>query len=65
VGAYIFNSPSCYELIVAVRDTFLDLFFRCLYVSGIPGTGKTVVVQAVMKELGESSEKNKDSPFQV
>lgn len=37
---------------------------QCLYVSGVPGTGKTATVLGVMRELRGSMESGSLPPFQ-
>lgn len=40
-------------------------FFRCMYVSGVPGTGKTATVHAVIRTLQLEAIDKKISPFDV
>lgn len=37
----------------------------CMYVSGVPGTGKTVIVQAVIDTMGKVNDKEKNLNFKV
>jgi Cdc6-like AAA superfamily ATPase len=38
----------------------LWISFRCMYVSGVPGTGKTVIVQSVVDTLSRYANERKE-----
>jgi Cdc6-like AAA superfamily ATPase len=37
----------------------------CIYISGVPGTGKTATVSSVMRSLQERVDENDLAPFQL
>lgn len=37
-------------------EVFLRVYFSCMYISGVPGTGKTATVTAVIRKLQEMAQ---------
>jgi Cdc6-like AAA superfamily ATPase len=46
-------------------NEYQKLCFRCMYISGVPGTGKTATVQEVVRSLQEAVSQRNIPDFQV
>ncbi|PWN34080.1 P-loop containing nucleoside triphosphate hydrolase protein, partial [Meira miltonrushii] len=51
------------EVMACLEDAVEDGLGGCVYVSGVPGTGKTATVREVIRNLQKRSERNEVSPF--
>ncbi|MCO5566025.1 hypothetical protein L7F22_019700 [Adiantum nelumboides] len=51
------------EVMACLEDAVEDGLGGCVYVSGVPGTGKTATVREVIRNLQKRSERNEISPF--
>jgi origin recognition complex subunit 1 len=57
------GTGGCVFMIPCHTDSYCPNLFRCMYISGVPGTGKTATCQQVVRYLQEQQDCGQLPPF--